>query len=97
MIKIINTQDFVDGFWDINEKTKIIKEKYEKEFELLNQLKVKKIDDKIIMTVLIIYFIYKEHPELLKELIMIINKGKNYIQEQTENTYDNIIKEIGIN
>ena len=49
------------------------------------------------MTVLIIYFIYKEHPELLKELIMIINKGKNYIQEQTENTYDNIIKEIGIN
>ena len=97
LIKIINTQDFVDGFWDINEKTKIIKEKYEKEFELLNQLKVKKVDDKIIMTVLIIYFIYKEHPELLKELIMIINKGKNYIQEQTENTYDNIIKEIGIN
>ena len=97
LIKIINTQDFVDGFWDINEKTKIIKEKYEKEFELLNQLKAKKIDDKIIMTVLIIYFIYKEHPELLKELIMIINKGKNYIQEQTENTYDNIIKEIGIN
>ena len=59
MIKIINTQDFIDGFWDINEKTKIIKEKYEKEFELLNQLKVKKVDDKIIMTVLIIYFIYK--------------------------------------
>ena len=97
LMKIINTQDFVDGFWDINERTKIIKEKYEKEFELLNQLKDKKIDDKTIMTVLIIYFIHKEHPELLKELIMIINKGKNYIQEKTENTYDNIIKEIGIN
>ena len=97
LMKIINTQDFVDGFWDINELTKIIKENYEKEFKLINQLKDKKIDDKIIMTVLIIYFIHKEHPELLKELIMIINKGKNYIQEKTENTYDNIIKEIGIN
>ena len=49
------------------------------------------------MTVLIIYYIHKQHPELLKELIMIINKGKKYIQEKSETTYENIIKEIDMN
>ena len=96
IMKIINTQDFVGGSWDINEKTKIIKEKYEKEFELLKNMKDKSIDDKVAITILIIYFINKEHSELLKELVMIINKGKFFIQEKTKDTYDNIIKEIGI-
>ncbi len=96
-MKMINTQDFVSGFWDINEQTKIIKEKYEKEFESLKKIKDGKLDDKIIMTILIIYFINKEHPELLKELVMIIKKGKSFIQEKTEETYENILKEIGIN
>ena len=57
VMKIINTQDFVGGAWDINDKTKIIKEKYDKEFNLLKGLKDKNIDDKIAMTILIIYFI----------------------------------------
>ena len=96
IMKIINTQDFVGGVWDINEQTKIIKEKYEKEFELLKNIKDKNIDDKIAITILIIYFINKEHSELLKELVMIIKKGKLYIQEKTKDTYENIIKEIGI-
>ena len=81
IMKIINTQDFVGGSWDINEKTKIIKERYEKEFELLKELKDKNIDDKIAITILIIYFINKEHSELLKELVMIIKKGISFIQE----------------
>ena len=97
LMKMINTQDFVSGFWDINDQTKIIKEKYEKEFKSLKKIKDGKLDDKIIMTILIIYFINKEHPELLKELVMIIKKGKSFIQEKTEETYENILKEIGIN
>ena len=36
-MKMINTQDFINGFWDKNEQTKIIKEKYEKEFESLKK------------------------------------------------------------
>ena len=96
-MKVINTQDFISGFWDINEKTKIIKVKYEKEFETLKKIKGKKIDDKTAMTILIIYYIYKEHPELLKELVMIIKKAKLFIQEKIEDTYENIIKEININ
>jgi len=97
LMEMINTQDFVSGFWDKNEKTKIIKEIYEKEFESLKKIKNKKIDDKIAMTVLIIYFIHKEHPELLKELVMIIRKAKLFIQENIGDTYENIIKEININ
>ena len=97
LMKMINTQDFVSGFWDINEQTKIIKKKYEKEFESLKKIKDGKLDDKIIMTILIIYFINKEHSELLKEFVMIIKKGKSFIQEKTEETYENILKEIGVN
>ena len=95
-MKMINTQDFISGFWDINEKTKLVKEKYNKEYELLKGLKDKNIDDKIAMTVLMIYFINKEYPDLLKELVMIMKKAKLYIQEKTKDTYENIVKEIGI-
>ena len=96
-MKMINTQDFVSGFWDINEQTKLVKEKYNNEFGLLKDLKNKNIDDKIAMTVLMIYFINKEYPDILKELVMIIKKAKIYIQEKTNDFYENIIKEIGIN
>ncbi len=34
-MKIINSQNFIELFWDINNKTKIIQKKYEKEFKLL--------------------------------------------------------------
>ena len=96
IMQIINTQDFINGCWDINDKTKIVKEKYEKEFELLKNLKNKNVDDKIAMTIIIIYFISKEHSELLNELIMIIKKGKIFIQDKTKETYEYFIKEIGL-
>ena len=93
----INTQNFVSGFWDVNDKTKKIKNLYEKEFNLLINLKDKNIDNTIAMTIIMIYFINKQHSELLKELIMIIKKVKMYIQEKTKNSYENIIKEIDLN
>ena len=97
IMKMINTQDFIDGFWEENEYTKIIKEKYQKEFDLLKGLKNKNIDDKTALTILVLYFINKEHPELLPDLIMIIKKGKIFIQKETKDNYDNIIKEICLN
>ena len=96
LMKMINTQDFIDGFWDENNYTKIIKEKYQKEFDLLKNLENKNINDKIALTILVIYFITKEHSELLKDLIMIIKKGKIFIQKETNDNYENIIKEIGL-
>ena len=97
VMKIINRQDFVEGFWDINDLTKIIKNKYENEFKLLKDLNEKNIDDIVTMTILIIYFINKEHKELLEELVMIIKKAKLYIQNKVNDSYENIIKKAGIN
>ena len=94
IMEIINTQDFLDGFWCLNEKTNIIKELYKKEFELLKGLKNININDNIAITILIIYFIYDKHQELLQELIMIIKKGKLFIQNQTKINYEDIIKKI---
>ena len=97
VMKIINTQNFVGGYWEINDKTKKIKNKYEKEFKSLKDLKGKKIDDTVAMTIIIIYFINKENKELLDELVLILKKAKLYIQEKTGNSYDEIIKQAGIN
>ena len=90
IIKIIRTQDFVNGFWEINEYTEIIKEKYKKEFNLLKNKK--SINDKVSITILIIYFINKDHPELSEELQMIIKKAKLFIINETKDTYENIIR-----
>ena len=94
--QIVNEQNFVEGFWEINSKTERIKEKYEKEFEKIKGLKDKNINDTIAITILIIYFINKEHAELLNELFLIIEKAKNYISKNVKDSYDNIIKEIGL-
>ena len=94
--QIINEQNFVEGFLEINNKTKKIKEKYEKEFKLLKEIKNKNINDNIAITILIIYFINKEHPELIEELLLIIQKAKKYIKENAKDSYENIIKEVGL-
>ena len=96
VMEIINTQNFVGGYWDINDKTKSIKNKYEKEFKLLKGLKGKNIDDTVAMTIIIIYFIEKENQELIDELIMIIKKAKLFIEDKTGDSYDDIIKQAGI-
>ena len=95
-MKIINTQNFVGGYWDINDKTIKIKNKYEKEFNLLKGLTGKKIDDTVAMTIIIIYFVYKQNKEFLEELALILKKAKLYIQEKTDLSYDEIIKQAGI-
>ena len=61
LMKIIKTQDYIDGFWDVNEKTKFIFEKYKKEYDLLKE---QNINDKVAMTILMIYYLKNEHFEL---------------------------------
>ena len=96
LMNIINTQNFVEGFWDINDKTKIVKEKYQKEFDLLKGLKDENIDDNVAITILIIYYINKEYSKYLKELVMLIKKGKIFIKKTTKKTYENLIGMIGM-
>ena len=89
VMKIMNNQNLIEGYWDINEKTMNIKNKYEKEF-----IKLKKLynNDIIVMTIIVIYFINNNYKEIINELLMIINKGKLFIQKKTGDEYDNIIK-----
>ena len=95
--KIVDTQNFVEGYWDLNEITELIKDKYKKTFNLLKGLKDKNIDDRVAITILTIYFITKEHSELLNELVMIIQKAKIFINNEIKDSYESIIKLIGIN
>ena len=94
VMKIINSQDFVSGYWDINNKTKNVKNKYENEFKLLKE--IKNIDDILAMTIIIVYFINKENKELLDELLLILKKAKLYIQDKAGDSYENIINQINI-
>ena len=91
IMSIINTQDYIEGYWEENEKTKNIKIKYDKIFNLL---KNKNFNDKVSITILIIFFINEEHPELLDELLMIIKKAKEFIKKTTNISYEDIIKEF---
>ena len=95
--KIVDTQNFVEGYWDLNEITELIKDKYKKTFNLLKGLKDKNIDDRVAITILTIYFITKEHSELLNELVMIIQKAKIFINNEAKDSYESIVKLIGIN
>ena len=97
IMKMVGTQNFVEGFWEENEYTLKIKNKYQKEYEQIKGIKDKNMNDTIVLTIIIIYFLNKEHQNLISELIMIIKKARQYILKQTNDSYDNIIKEIGLN
>ena len=97
IMEMVGTQNFVEGYWEENERTKKIKTKYEKEYEQIKGIKDKNMNDTIALTILIIYFLNKEYPDLISELIMIIKKAKQFILKQTKDNYDNIIKELGLN
>ena len=60
-------------------------------------MKNKSIDDKTAITILVIYFINKEHANFLNDLLMIIKKAKKFIQKTINDSYENIIKEANIN
>ena len=82
LMKIISTQDVIEGSWEENKETKVIKEKYLKEYELLTGLKDKNISEKVALTIIIILLIEKEHKELIGELILIIKKAKNILKKK---------------
>lgn len=95
-MKIIISQNFIEGFWAINDKTNCIKTKYETEFNSLKELKENNMDETVAMTIMVIYFINKDHPELLDELILILKKAKIFIKKKMGESYENIIKKINV-
>ena len=91
IMKIVKTLNFIEGFWEINEMNKFIIEKYKKEYE---KLKLKYSKDKVIITILIIYYLNKECFEFMNELIMIIKKAKDFIQKEINCSYEDIVENL---
>ena len=54
------------------------------------------MNDNIAITIIIIYYINKEYSEFEDELSLVIQKAKNYIKKNVKDSYENIIKEIGL-
>ena len=94
IMKMINTQDFIKGFWEENDYTKIIKEKYITQYNSLKNLKDININDQVAITILVILFISNEHKELLNELYLVIKKAKIFINKETNCSYEDIIKKM---
>ena len=92
LLKILNTQDFIEGFWDYNEKTKYMKDNYLNIFNLLKDKK--KYNDKIAMTILIIFILENDYKEFLNEFDLIIKKAKIFIKKEIVPEYDEIIKDL---
>ena len=91
IMKMIKTQDYIEGFWDVNNLTKFIFEKYKKEYDSLKQ---KNINDKVAMTILVINYLKDEHFDLLNELLLIIKKAEAYIKKEINCSYEEIIEKI---
>ena len=91
IMKMIKTQDYIEGFWDVNNLTKFIFEKYKKEYDSLKQ---KNINDKVAMTILVINYLKNEHFDLLNELLLIIEKAETYIKKEINCSYEEIIENI---
>ena len=89
--------NFIKGFWEKNEHTKIIEEKYSKEFNSLKEFKELNINERVAISILVVLFIYSEQKELIDELYLIIKKAKIFIRKETNDTYENILNKLGIN
>ena len=93
IMEMIKTQDFIEGYWEENNYTKMVKDIYQKEYDLLKRLKNKNIDDKTALTILIIYYL-ENYPDFLDEFLMIIKKAKLFIQERTNESYEILLKKL---
>ena len=96
ILKMVGTQNKYIGFWEENIYTKKIKEKYQNEYDLITGIKNKNMNDVIALTILVIYYMNKENPKIASQLGAVV-RAKKFIFAQTNDSYENIIKEIGLN
>ena len=97
---MLMAQDIIEGFWDEVPETKRMISKIKKGgFEkIVEYVKSKNITDnlnRVIYTILVIYYIEKEKSKSIKEYRLVINKGKKYLMSKGIN-YDDEISKINI-
>jgi len=97
--KLLMSQDIIEGFWDENKNTFQIKnklnEKYSKVENFVNNEEGIKDKKKAIYTFIVLYYLFNDMKDKLDELMLIINKGKKYLNS-IGYSYDTIIHKIGI-
>ena len=95
---MIMTQDIIEGSWNENKETQKLIDKVKTDnFEkIVNHVKIMDLgldSIKIIYTILVIYYIYKQKGKNINEYRLVINKGKRYLSTKGIN-YDEEINEI---
>ena len=97
LIKLITSQDIIEGSWDENEETKkliniISEDKFEFIKNKIYELNKAINQNKIIYTILVIYCLNTIYKEKLNENILVINKAKKFLNNGVN--YEVIIKGI---
>ena len=94
---ILMAQDIIEGFWDEKKETKVLvsklKDGYEKIMEFIKSKNISENVNRIVYSILAIYYIEKEKAKKIKEYKLIINKGKKYLLSKGIN-YDEDIKKL---
>ena len=95
---LLMTQDIIEGFWDENQETKKVvdkvkKDKFDKMVQYIKNKNITQDFNKIVYTILVIYYIQKEKANNLSEYRLLINKGKKFLLSKGIN-YDEDIKNI---
>ena len=95
--KIIMSQDIIEGYWEENENTKNIENKFKEIFNKISNFieSNEKIKDKskVKYTFIILYYLINDEKEKLNENKLIINKGKKYLISNNT-SYDEIFSKI---
>ena len=94
--KLILNQDIIEGTWKKDEQSEILikheKDIYEKIKKYSEDKNIK--DEEVIITLLVLYYIYNKKSDKVNELKFIINKAKKYLKKIFHLEYEKIIKEI---
>ena len=94
------TQDIIEGSWNENSETKklinkIKKVKFDKIVQSIKNKNINQDINKIIYTILVIYYIKKERSHNINEYRLVINKGIKFLLSKGIN-YDEEIKNLNI-
>ena len=96
---IILGQDIIEGNWKRDNNNEILIEKEKDLFEKIKQYSESKgiNDENGIITLFILYYIFKKKSEKVEELKFVIDKAKKYIKKIFNFEYDDIAKELDSN
>ena len=97
---MLMAQDIIEGYWDEVIETKNIVNKiqkggFDKIVEYIKSKNITQDFNKIVYTILALYYIEKIKSKNIKEYRLVLNKGKKYLMSKGIN-YDQEIKIINI-